>query len=149
MPFPEAQCLICTLDAGTSWPPPDPDRIPLSVQQSLASESHTPQSYASAREEIEAFKRRQSDDMNRGRPFSEIQRRKRFHDRYQQKDIYESDDERQPGPAYGDQPDEGEESWRNADGERLRDFGVDEDAEFYDEDDIPLAVLMEQRKQQE
>lgn len=79
----------------------------------------------------------------------DIQRRKRFHDRYQQKEDYENEPERQPGPVYGDQSDEGEESWRNADGERLRDFGVDEEVEFYDEDDIPLAVLMEQRKQQQ
>lgn len=97
---------------------------------------------------MEAFKRRQSDDLNRRSAFSEIQRRKRFHDRYHQNDNYESEDERQPGPVYGDRPDEGEESWRNADGERLRDFGVDEDVEFYDEDDVPLAILMEQRKHQ-
>lgn len=87
--------------------------------------------------------------MNRRRPTSGIQRRKRFHDRYQQEDNYESEEERQSGPVYGDQSDEGEESWRNADGERLRDFGVDEEVEFYDEDDIPLAVLVEQRKQQQ
>jgi len=85
--------------------------------------------------------------MNRRRPFSNVQRRKRFHDRVQQLDKNESDDERQPGPIYGDDSDDGEESWRNADGERLRDFGVDEDVEFYDEDDIPLGVLMEQRRQ--
>lgn len=97
---------------------------------------------------MEAFKRRQSDDFNRRYAYSEIQRRKRFHDRYHQNDNYESEDERQPGPVYGDLPDEGEESWRNADGERLRDFGVDEDVEFYDEDDVPLAILMEQRKHQ-
>lgn len=46
----------------------------------------------------------------------------------------------------------GEEGWRTAEGERLADFGVDEDVEFYDyegdyqaedadEDDIPLALL--------
>lgn len=135
-------------DPGTSWPPPDPDRIPLPAHRSLPSEMPMAQSYASAREEIEAFKRRQEDDMNRRKPVSGIQRRKRFHDRYQQKEEYESEGERQPGPVYGDQSDEGEESWRNADGERLRDFGVDEEVEFYDEDDIPLAVLMEQRKDQ-
>lgn len=103
--------------------------------------------YASAREEIEAFNRRQSDDINRRLPFSYVQRRKRFHDRVHQTDQDASDDEHQPGPVYGDDSDDGEESWRNADGERLRDFGVDEDVEFYDEDDIPLAVLMEQRRQ--
>lgn len=106
--------------------------------------SHT---YASAREKIEAFNRRQSDDLKRPRPFSQVQRRKRFHDRFQQEELHEEATERPPGPIYGDESDEGEESWRNADGERLGDFGVDEDVEFYDEDDVPLAVLMEQRRQ--
>ncbi|KAJ5698700.1 hypothetical protein N7462_000705 [Penicillium macrosclerotiorum] len=66
-----------------------------------------------------------------------------------QPENYASDDERQPGPVYGDDSDEGEESWRNAEGERLRDFGVDEDVEFYDEDDIPLGILMEQKMRQQ
>lgn len=105
-----------------------------------------PQVYTSAREEFGALKRRQSVDLHRPRPFSEIQRRKRFHDRIQRNARYESDDERGPGPVYGDDSDEGEESWRNAEGERLKDFGVDEDVDFYDEDDIPLAVLLERRK---
>lgn len=103
--------------------------------------------YSSAREEIEAFRRRQAEDLRRTRLFSEIQRRKRFHERYKLQDDRDDDDERGPRPVYGEQSDEGEESWRNAEGERLRDFGVDEDAEFYDEDDVPLAVLMKQRKE--
>jgi len=41
---------------------------------------------------------------------------------------------------------EGEEGWKNKDGEGLRDFGVDEEVEFYDEEDIPLAVLLERRR---
>ena len=35
--------------------------------------------------------------------------------------------------------------WRNSDGERLDDFGVDENAENYDEDDTPLAELLRRR----
>ncbi|KAJ5591945.1 Palmitoyltransferase pfa4 [Penicillium hispanicum] len=131
---------------GTTWPPPDPDRIPLPARPPLEDESGLPQVYASAREEVEAFNRRKLADAQRPRPFSGIQRRRRFHDRFQQNDNYESDDERGPGPVYGDNSDEGEESWRNAEGERLGDFGVDEDVEFYDEDDIPLAALMERRQ---
>jgi palmitoyltransferase len=43
---------------------------------------------------------------------------------------------------------EGEEGWRNSEGERLKDFGVDEDVEFYDErdDEIPLAELIARRR---
>ncbi|KAJ5455602.1 Palmitoyltransferase pfa4 [Penicillium daleae] len=135
-------------DPGVSWPPPDPDRIPLPAV-SLAAEdgSELLKTYSSAREEVEAFRRRQAEDLARTRPFSEIQRRKRFHERYKQEDRRDSDDERGPRPIYGDQSDGGEESWRNAEGERLQDFGVDEEAEFYDEDDVPLGVLLKQRNQ--
>jgi palmitoyltransferase len=47
-----------------------------------------------------------------------------------------------------EEKEEGEEGWQNAEGERLRDFGVDEEVEFYDEDNIPLATLMEKRKRE-
>lgn len=40
----------------------------------------------------------------------------------------------------------GEEGWRDSEGDRLHDFGVDEEAEFYDEDDIPLAQLIQRRR---
>lgn len=129
-----------------SWPPPDPDRIPFPARYLQNAVSHVGQSYSSAREQIEAFQRRQANDLSRPRPFGDIQRRKRFHDRFNQETPPDSDGEGQPGPVYGDDSDEGEESWRNAEGERLRDFGVDEDVEFYDEDDVPLAVLMERRR---
>lgn len=36
--------------------------------------------------------------------------------------------------------------WRNKEGERLADFGLDEDAEFYDEDDLPLSEIMRRRQ---
>ena len=39
----------------------------------------------------------------------------------------------------------GEEGWKNSEGERLRDFGLDEDVEFYDQDEIPLGELMRRR----
>ncbi|KAJ6015270.1 Palmitoyltransferase pfa4 [Penicillium herquei] len=133
-------------DPGSSWPPPDPDRIPLPASQAFHDDSQLPKSYSSARDTVEAFDRRQSEDLNRRVWTSDIQRRKRFHERFQQEN-YESDEDRGAGPVYGDDSDEGEESWRNAEGERLRDFGVDEDVEFYDEDDVPLAVLMQRRKQ--
>jgi len=134
-----------SIDPGSSWPPPDPDRIPWPVSRPDPANSSL-ESYSSARETVEAFKRRQAEDIDRRRPYPEVQRRQRFHDRFQ-KENYESDEDRGPGPVYGDDSDEGEESWRNAEGERLRDFGVDEDVEFYDEDDVPLAVLMQRRKQ--
>jgi palmitoyltransferase len=105
-----------------------------------------PQTYSSARDEVEAFKRRQSEDLKRHRPFEGVQRRKRFYDRYKElKD--DEDHELSPEHASPNASDEGEESWRNSEGERLRDFGVDEDVDFYDEEDVPLAVIIEQRRQ--
>jgi len=50
------------------------------------------------------------------------------------------------GSEHDGTSDIGEEGWRNGEGDRLRDFGVDEEIEFYDEDDIPLATLIQQRK---
>ena len=42
----------------------------------------------------------------------------------------------------------GEEAWENSEGERLKDFGVDEDIEFYDEEDeVPLSQLLVRRRQ--
>ena len=34
-------------------------------------------------------------------------------------------------------------AWADSDGDRLADFGVDEEIDFYDEDEIPLAELLE------
>ncbi len=45
-----------------------------------------------------------------------------------------------------DADDGGEEGWRNKEGERLADFGVDEVVDFYDEDHVPLAELVKRRK---
>ena len=38
-----------------------------------------------------------------------------------------------------------ERGWRDSEGERLEDFGVDEDIEF-DEDDLPLSELLTKRR---
>ncbi|CAI7594226.1 unnamed protein product [Penicillium manginii] len=133
-------------DASVTWPPPDPDRIPIPKGSYSVNDPEIPLSYASARDQVEAFGRRQAADSNRPRPYSTVQRRKRFHERIQDEPNYDSDEDKPAGPTYGNNSDEGEESWRNSEGERLGDFGVDEDVEFYDEDDIPLGVLVEQRR---
>ncbi|KAJ5404346.1 Palmitoyltransferase pfa4 [Penicillium cosmopolitanum] len=133
-------------DASVTWPPPDPDRIPIPKGSYSVNDPEIPLSYASARDQVEAFDRRQAADSDRLRPYSTVQRRKRFHERFQDEPNYDSDEDQPAGPTYGNDSDEGEESWRNSEGERLGDFGVDEDVEFYDEDDIPLGVLVEQRR---
>ncbi|KAL5357321.1 DHHC palmitoyltransferase-domain-containing protein [Aspergillus floccosus] len=125
-------------DPHLSWPPPDPDRIPLPPRTETGS-TVLETSY----DGIQAFNQRKSDDMRRLAGMT-VQRRKRFHQRAQEElrgdnltDQSESSDE--------SDVQDGEEAWRNSEGERLRDFGVDEEIEFYDEEDIPLGVLMRQR----
>ncbi|KAJ6186573.1 hypothetical protein N7519_007874 [Penicillium mononematosum] len=134
-------------DPGVSWPPPDPDRIPMPASARPPSNVSMP-TYATIQDEIDAFNRRKQEDMKRFQQSSGLQRRKPFHDRYKKGDYAQRDSEESESDSEG-YSDEGEESWRNAEGERLRDFGVDEEAEFYDEEDIPLGVLIERRKQQQ
>ena len=37
-------------------------------------------------------------------------------------------------------------SWRNAEGDRLEDYGVDEDVDLEHEDDVPLGRLLEKKR---
>jgi palmitoyltransferase len=90
--------------------------------------------------------------VRRRKPFVErLEDRVERVDRDGYEDEYEygveaSDVEEEEKERYGEG--EGEEGWRNSEGERLQDFGVDEDVEFYDEqeDEIPLAELMARRQ---
>jgi palmitoyltransferase len=91
-----------------------------------------------------------------------IRRRKKFHERHDsrrragQREIdEEEEDEDRLEDDNGDdnsdsydciEVDEGEEAWRDSDGQRLGDYGVDEDVEFYDEDEVPLSVVRERIK---
>jgi palmitoyltransferase len=96
---------------------------------------------------LTAFKKRQAEDVVRRRkPFVERLEEKVEDDgEYEYGDEASGNEEEEDG-KYGDG--EGEEGWRNSEGERLQDFGVDEDVEFYDEqdDDIPLAELISRRR---
>lgn len=144
---------------GTSWPPPDPDRI-FRFSRVTASATAFTQSL-----EPEDFRKRQEADYQRQRRCDNtgLQRRQPFHVRYanhvgNDADQTEVDYDREEfedaqglmkgaGQAHSD---EGEESWRNSEGERLADFGVEEDVEFYmyDEDDLPLSEVIKRRREQ-
>jgi palmitoyltransferase len=102
--------------------------------------------YSSNSEEIETFKNRQREDMRRRQVRSDFYRQPPFHERYVQNIEVAGDLAYSSGSEHGSTSDSGEEGWRNAEGDRLRDFGVDEEIEFYDEDDIPLAALVRLRK---
>lgn len=102
------------------------------------------QDQVSSEEHLEAFRQRQQADLQRFRKEpTPIVRRKPFH---QRRDNNESDGEEQSrGFVSTDDTVKGEEGWRDSEGDALDDFGVDENVEFYDEDDLPLAVLLQQR----
>ncbi|KAL4883811.1 DHHC palmitoyltransferase-domain-containing protein [Aspergillus karnatakaensis] len=131
-------------DPSVSWPPPDPDRIPFPSRDQRDQFTYEA-AESTGSFEVEAFRKRQAADLIRRRGPAEVERRKPFHSRF---DELASDSSEQSSDA-SDDTDIGEESWKNSEGERLRDFGVDEEAEFYDEEDIPLALLMQQRAQKE
>lgn len=135
-------------DPSRSWPPPDPDRIPRLNRPLDASEAFLHhQENLSPSEEMQAFKQRQQDDLMRRQPTSGIIRRRPFHNR-QEKDLHaqqngmDTDDDSSTAHS-----DSGEEGWRSPEGDRLRDYGVDEEAEFYDQDDIPLSELLRRKRQ--
>ncbi|KAF2622761.1 zf-DHHC-domain-containing protein [Macroventuria anomochaeta] len=138
-------------DASTTWPPPDPDR---SYRRRVKEEGPAftyRDAELSKEDTLAAFRARQAEDeMRRRKPFVERMEavRDTGGDDYEYDHMDDASEEAEDeGRKYGE-GDEGEEGWRNSEGERLKDFGVDEDAEFYDEqeDHIPLSELMARRQ---
>ncbi|KAF2468225.1 palmitoyltransferase pfa4 [Lindgomyces ingoldianus] len=137
-------------EPGLQWPPPDPDRINRRVPHGFdrGEEAFT---YRNAeltpRETIAAFRRRQEADIVRRRkPF--VQRVESQVARGESTGVEGAFDECEDLQGSGAGSASGEESWKNSEGERLRDFGVDEDVEFYDEDDLPLGELLARKRMQ-
>ncbi|TVY84962.1 Palmitoyltransferase pfa4 [Lachnellula suecica] len=116
-------------DESKTWPPPDPDKMPRSGH-SLDDDAQL-REFGNAEEEKAAFKKRQHDDYARRNKKSG-----EYEDGYNEIDY---DSEYEEGM-------DGEEGWTNSDGDRLRDYGVDEEAEVLADDDIPLSELIRRRK---
>lgn len=137
-------------DPGTEWPPIDPDKLPR-VPGGIRSSGQAVL-FGEPDKEIEAFKKRQEADYERWQAPSgqAIRQReiKRSHDLNQTNDEdYEVNDDDESD--YVEEGIDGEPGWTSSDGTRLRDFGVDEEADFVeieDEDDIPLGELIRRRK---
>lgn len=146
-------------DPSKPWPPPDPDRLFKTVERKPMVGDGFTKSW-----DIDDFKQRQANDLTR---YADVDgeyvvRRRPFHERleettkrrpdtsedYHGNDEYPSDgsEEEDSATKVSGNAGDGEEAWRNQEGERLADFGVDEMADFYDEDDLPLAELMRRRK---
>ncbi|PMD20802.1 zf-DHHC-domain-containing protein [Hyaloscypha hepaticicola] len=124
-------------DEGKVWPPPDPDKLPR-VQRKVDEDVNVDVDVGDVGD-VEAFRRRQRED------WSERSRRTKA----PLKDERDNTTPVDEGDDYESEFEEGidgEEGWTNAEGDRLRDFGVDEDAELVAEDEIPLGELLRRRK---
>ena len=114
------------------WPPLDPDKMPRT--QRPADLDQDLSAYSSISEEVDAFKQRQRKDYERWNVHKESVPGNEDEDEV---DEYESEYEEGM---------DGEKGWTNSDGDRLRDYGVDEEAEELVEEDIPLGELLRRRK---
>jgi palmitoyltransferase len=123
-------------DSSIGWPPPDPDRIPRAKRSFNPGEAF--HLAAPGVNDVEGFRKRQQAD---------IQRRQPFRTRSDEASVQETDTS-SPKQLYARNDEEGEENWRNSEGETLNDFGVDQEVEFYDyDDDVSLADLLRKRRQ--
>ena len=101
----------------------------------------------SDQDHVQAFKQRQQVDYRRYTEGNGVfARRTPFRQRYEDQKVDRSEMNR--ANSCDSSPIAGEEAWTNSEGERLQDFGVDEDAEFYDrQDEIPLSQLLLHKRQ--
>lgn len=135
-----------------TWPPPDPDRMPRVAATARTGE----RAFVHDDGGVEAFKRRQTEDLKRwNRDADVVQRRRPFVERLEAQikqpgDVVDGNDNamEEVKQNLGAVNTRGEESWKNSEGESLADFGLDEDAEFYDEEDIPLGMLIRKKQLQ-
>ncbi|PNY24883.1 Palmitoyltransferase [Tolypocladium capitatum] len=132
------------------WPPPDPVKIRQAARPWPAArrdyEAELREENLSPEEEKQAFKERQQRD---------ARRRNMLLAELEEVDDYDIiDDIDGSDDAYDQNDIRGSPGWMNSDGERLRDYGVDEDVEdagadalHDDEDDeVPLGELLRRRK---
>ncbi|KAL8767348.1 MAG: hypothetical protein Q9209_006111 [Squamulea sp. 1 TL-2023] len=127
--------ILTSIDPNTSWPPPDPDRMPRRRYNLEDHDPFTHQDHATVID-IQAFRQRQQKDhMRFANGDSFITRRGFSHISDQLPDPINDERSNDIGPG-----------WKDSDGDRLQDFGVDEEIEYFDEDDLPLAKVLKRRQ---
>ncbi|KAK6612867.1 palmitoyltransferase pfa4 [Botrytis cinerea] len=123
------------------WPPPDPDKLGrragCSGVETIPMEEKV---YGSVEEERDAFRQRQEADLKRWKKDDT------GHGYYEEDDAEEENEDESEENVSEYEEGLGEEGWTNSEGDRLRDYGVDEEADIVDEDDIPLGELIRRRK---
>ncbi|KAK5992923.1 Palmitoyltransferase PFA4 [Cladobotryum mycophilum] len=129
------------------WPPPDPDKLRRTGNQWPAARRDFAAELKEAADQTPeerkaAFKERQTQDARRRNMFIEDP----VEDVEEDVDDYMTDQDDDDGYDAREKDGQAPQEWTNADGERLHDFGVDEDAEDDVEDDVPIAELLRRRK---
>lgn len=134
------------------WPPPDPEKTRQAkrggwpgaearIREEEAAMIYDNNSIYGGQEDIKAaFARRQKEDMERRRRANILESQSRSGIIAE----LEEDEEEREGYEFVSKSE-----WKNSDGERLRDYGVDEEAEEETvgvDDDVPLAELIRRRK---
>lgn len=137
------------------WPPPDPEKMRREKRGGWPGAAARPREgrydeYQTAEEVKAAFARRQEED---------LRRRQRAQAQTQQRsgivaELEEADglDSANPNDRSEDYEWVGKPVWTNSDGDRLWDYGVDEEVDEEvapgpgDDDDVPLAELIRRRK---
>lgn len=129
------------------WPPLDPEKLRRAGRELGLSrrnfEAELQDEGLSREEQVKAFKRRQAAD---------LRRRNGLMAELEELDEYASDNNNNNNDndyGYGRSNAQGwTQGWINTDGETLRDYGVDEDAEDDgdDDEDVPIAELIRRRK---
>lgn len=132
------------------WPPLDPEKIRRAARSWPAGKRDYAAELleleleldASPDEQKRAFKARQEADLRRRRAASQLGEDRVDLDYPDDEPDDDDDDNARDGPH--DPASVGK--WTNSDGERLWDYGVDEDAESGPDDDVPLAELLRRRR---
>ncbi|KAJ8058128.1 hypothetical protein OCU04_012986 [Sclerotinia nivalis] len=132
-------------DKEGMWPPPDPDKLGRRAGcNGVETYPLEEKVYGSVEEERDAFKKRQEADLKRWKKDDMDTMSNGGDGFYEEEDEAEDEDDKYVS-EYEEGLD-GEEGWTNSEGDRLRDYGVDEEADIMDEDDIPLGELLRRRK---
>ncbi|KAF3087412.1 Palmitoyltransferase [Orbilia oligospora] len=157
-----------------SWPPPDPEKFGINERRHMQKEMEggpwTTGEYDVS--DVSAFRRRQREDMKRrgyqkgdddkddyasegeegGRDMNNYKRDEDLLDSYLDSTAGGYEGRGIEGTYYDEKKrqEEIKKKWRNEEGERLADYGVDEDADVLDdEDSVPLAELLRRRREKE
>jgi palmitoyltransferase len=120
------------------WPPPDPEKIRRAAR-----------AWPAARRDYEAELRELDVDVTPDQRKMAFKERQDADNKRRRRLIAELEEDEVDASAEDDNANhvglDGTSGWANSDGERLRDYGVDEDTELTLDDDVPLAELVRRR----